>query len=207
MLKRETGGHMKRMMAVTTFMVFVITFVVIGAFASLQKRQERQISAAGTTRRTDAAAAPGKAGSEAAVSEETNSSVETEQKEAEETVVAVISSEGTGDEAETEIYLVTGDKKGSSKYDRADRLSYTDSVRYTAEAVELLDRYGLRITRNEIYARHGRMFNDQDMQDYFNRQAWYVPRTSTGSFDESCLNEIETYNVKLIRSYELKQGY
>ena len=122
-------------------------------------------------------------------------------------VVAVISSEGTGDEAETEIYLVTGDKKGSSKYDRADRLSYTDSVRYTAEAVELLDRYGLRITRNEIYARHGRMFNDQDMQDYFNRQAWYVPRTSTGSFDESCLNEIETYNVKLIRSYELKQGY
>ena len=60
---------------------------------------------------------------------------------------------------------------------------------------------------NEIYARHGRMFNDQDIQDYFNRQDWYVAQTASADFDDSVLNEVELYNVELIHSYELQQGY
>ena len=51
------------------------------------------------------------------------------------------------------------------------------------------------------------MFNDQDIQDYFNRQDWYVAQTSSADFDESVLNDVELYNVELIHSYELKQGY
>ena len=53
-------------------------------------------------------------------------------------------------------------------YEKADHLAYTDSVRYTEEELSRLDSYGLCITRNEIYARHGRMFSDQNIQDYFN---------------------------------------
>ena len=103
------------------------------------------------------------------------------------------------------VYLIKGDNKSSNKYVRVDRLSYTESVRYTEEQLACLDTYGLRITRNEIYARHGRMFNDQEVQEYFTGQDWYVPLSAAGDFDESCLNEVEKYNAKLIRAYELKQ--
>ena len=80
-------------------------------------------------------------------------------------------------------------------------------MRYTEEELSRLDSYGLCITRNEIYARHGRMFSDQNIQDYFNRQDWYVAQTASAKFDESVLNEVEQYNVELIHSYEMQQGY
>ena len=105
------------------------------------------------------------------------------------------------------VYLVKGKDTGSNPYEKADHLAYTDSVRYTTEELSWLDSYGLCITRNEIYARHGRMFNDQDIQDYFNRQDWYVAQTASADFDDSVLNEVELYNVELIHSYELQQGY
>ena len=34
----------------------------------------------------------------------------------------------------------------------------------------------LEIMRNEIYARHGWVFNRRDLQDYFGRQSWYQPK-------------------------------
>ena len=119
-------------------------------------------------------------------------------------------------EGQTEITIEIGKAKkeeetagedGDEAEEDADHLAYTDSVRYTWEELSWLDSYGLCITRNEIYARHGRMFNDQDIQDYFNRQDWYVAQTSSADFDESVLNDVELYNVELIHSYELKQGY
>ena len=47
----------------------------------------------------------------------------------------------------------------------------------------------------------------QNIQDYFNRQDWYVAQTASAEFDESVLNEVEQYNVELIHSYEMQQGY
>ena len=44
-------------------------------------------------------------------------------------------------------------------------------------------------------------------RDYFNRQDWYVAQTASAKFDESVLNEVEQYNVELIHSYEMQQGY
>ncbi len=62
----------------------------------------------------------------------------------------------------------------------------------------------LRLARNEIYARNGRMFNDQELQDYFSAKSWYLPEVSSEDFDESVLSDIEKYNLKLIKSYEAK---
>lgn len=64
----------------------------------------------------------------------------------------------------------------------------------------------MKITRNEIFARHGRMFNDQELQEYFKRQQWYVPQIAANDFDTSCLNEVEKYNVNLISVYEEQIG-
>lgn len=61
-----------------------------------------------------------------------------------------------------------------------------------------------RLARNEIYARHGRMFNDKALQDYFNEQSWYEGTVSPEDFDEGVLNSREKANAKLILKYEAK---
>lgn len=104
------------------------------------------------------------------------------------------------------VYLIKGDEKSSNRYEKAKHLSYTTTVKYTVQNLSKLDSYGLKITRNEIYARHGRMFNDKDLQEYFERQKWYVPQTASNDFDSSCLNEVERYNIELIKTYEQQVG-
>ncbi len=58
----------------------------------------------------------------------------------------------------------------------------------------------LRIGKNEIYAMHGRMFDSQDLQEYFNGCSWYTPSVKPKDFDESVLKEIEKENIKRIQA-------
>lgn len=109
-------------------------------------------------------------------------------------------------EADARVYLIQGNEKSSNRYEKADHLSYTTVTKYTLEDLSIFDSYGLKITRNEIFARHGRMFNDQELQEYFKRQQWYVPQIAANDFDTSCLNEVEKYNVNLISVYEEQIG-
>ena len=55
----------------------------------------------------------------------------------------------------------------------------------------------LCLARNEIYARHGRIFQTPALSDYFNSQSWYE-----GRYSEVELSEIEKQNVDIIRAYE-----
>lgn len=65
----------------------------------------------------------------------------------------------------------------------------------------------LRIARNEIYARHGRLFNDNELQSYFNTCSWYYGYISPDSFSDSMLNSVETKNKDTIVNYETRMGY
>lgn len=65
----------------------------------------------------------------------------------------------------------------------------------------------LRLARNEIYARHGRMFKDQGLQDYFDSCSWYWPSIEPDDFRESMLNKYEKSNVEEISRYEKDMGY
>ena len=63
----------------------------------------------------------------------------------------------------------------------------------------------LRLARNEILARHGRMFKDQQLQDYFNSKSWYEPQYSPDEFDlmmEEILNQWEKANIEIIKQVE-----
>lgn len=187
---KKTAG----MMISAVVIVCLALIAVIFAFVMLQRRHESEISAASDTEgQTEITIKIGKAKKEEEAAGEDGDEAEEDAEDS------------TG-ESES-VYLVKGKDTGSNPYEKADHLAYTDSVRYTWKELSWLDSYGLCITRNEIYARHGRMFNDQDIQDYFNRQDWYVAQTSSADFDESVLNDVELYNVELIHSYELKQGY
>ena len=60
----------------------------------------------------------------------------------------------------------------------------------------------LKIARNEIYARHGRKFQAQDLQNYFDGKTWYQGTIEPADFSESLLNDFEKKNIKLIQKAE-----
>ncbi|MDR2023644.1 MAG: YARHG domain-containing protein [Hungatella sp.] len=60
----------------------------------------------------------------------------------------------------------------------------------------------MRIAKNEIYARHGRQFADQELQRYFNQCSWYEGRIAPEDFEENMLNETERFNISLIQKQQ-----
>jgi len=60
----------------------------------------------------------------------------------------------------------------------------------------------LKYARNEIYARHGYEFINRDLRLYFSKQSWY--KSSQG---EMHLNEIELYNIRVLRQLEKHHTY
>ena len=76
----------------------------------------------------------------------------------------------------------------------------------TEEDLDKLTPSELRIARNEIYARHHRLFDDESLQAYFNGCSWYEGRIPPDEFTEayaaSVFNEYELYNKDFILAYE-----
>lgn len=212
------------LMILTVIIIFSVVGIVIAGFRMIKKNKDaRLISAADTEYNKDKekrqeiedhleSDGTQEANTETETkgeSEEAASDSETDNKEevfsADENENASSDEEADG-ETEDRIYLIPGDDKSSNRYEKAQHLSYTTTVKYTIQNLSVLDSYGLKITRNEIYARHGRIFNDQELQEYFQRQNWYVPQTASNDFDDSCLNEVEKYNIQLISTYEQQAG-
>ena len=84
----------------------------------------------------------------------------------------------------------------------------SSSYYYSYGELSGMSSYDLYLARNEIFARHGRMFNNADLQEYFNSQAWYEPIYSPSQFDSmgNVLNDVEQKNVNVMRQIEKDQG-
>ena len=54
---------------------------------------------------------------------------------------------------------------------------------------------------NEMYARHGYIFKDQALTDYFAQKSWYTPRTADMEEIYPVMNAVEQANVTLLRTY------
>ncbi len=85
--------------------------------------------------------------------------------------------------------------------------SESDSKYLTYDDFLGFDAYMCRLARNEIYARHGRIFNDKELQAYFNSKSWYHGSIDASNFNEDTLNKYEKYNRDLIISFESEMGY
>ncbi|MCI8661308.1 MAG: YARHG domain-containing protein [Lachnospiraceae bacterium] len=70
------------------------------------------------------------------------------------------------------------------------------------EELKNISKEELKIARNEIYARHGRKFQSQDLQKYFESKTWYRGTVDPANFSESLLNDYEKKNVQLIQRLE-----
>jgi len=86
--------------------------------------------------------------------------------------------------------------------DQAYYFADSDSRYLTRAECEALTKDELRFARNEIYARHGRRFDSEDLQKYFDAQSWYNGTTDPADFDYDSLNAYERANVNLMKSIE-----
>lgn len=83
----------------------------------------------------------------------------------------------------------------------------SDTELLTEDDLEGLTAEECKIARNEIYARHGRKFKDEELQAYFDACEWYEGTIDPDNFKESDLSDIEIANKDLIVAYEEEKGY
>ncbi len=87
--------------------------------------------------------------------------------------------------------------------DESEYILPESSSRYlTFDDLAGLDKATLRLARNEIYAKHGRMYETDDLREYFSSKSWYYGYLSADEFDDSVLNEYEKANLDLIKAAE-----
>lgn len=64
----------------------------------------------------------------------------------------------------------------------------------------------LVVARNEIYARHGYVFSDTELQAYFCTKSWYTPSVKGSEFDSGVLSSTELKNISLIKTMQPYAG-
>lgn len=74
------------------------------------------------------------------------------------------------------------------------------------EEIEGMPLQVIAYAKNEIYARNGRMFRSQELQNYFGAQAWYTPLYQPDKFTADMLNTYELQNLELLSDRESLEG-
>ena len=78
----------------------------------------------------------------------------------------------------------------------------TNKQYYTKENFENEPKLVIHLARNEIYARHGYIFKNEDLYNYFMGCVWYNPTCKAEDFDDSVLNEYEKANLEILASMD-----
>lgn len=80
-------------------------------------------------------------------------------------------------------------------------LPESDSRYYTYEELNALDDASLQLAINEIYARHGRIFESESIREYFENKTWYNGTIAPEDFDGNegaYFNSCESANRELL---------
>lgn len=71
----------------------------------------------------------------------------------------------------------------------------SDKRYYSASELSGYSKEHLRIARNELYARHGRLFSDPSLQEHFDSCSWYHGSMEAEDFKGTLIfNEYEIAN-------------
>lgn len=79
----------------------------------------------------------------------------------------------------------------------------TNKQYYTKENFENEPKLVIHLAKNEIYARHGYIFKNEDLYNYFMGCVWYNPTCKAEDFDDSVLNEYEKANLEILASMDI----
>lgn len=77
-------------------------------------------------------------------------------------------------------------------------LYFTDLKVYQKQDFDHIPPLIIHLAKNEIYARHGYIFKNEDLNNYFKGQIWYEPSITAENFKDSLLNQNEQENLKLL---------
>jgi hypothetical protein len=80
-------------------------------------------------------------------------------------------------------------------------MEFFENKTITEQMLHGLSLHELRLLRNEVYARHGRMFRAEWLQQYFFFQPWYTP---DDNFKDEDLSGHDKANVETIVRYETR---
>ncbi len=78
----------------------------------------------------------------------------------------------------------------------------SDSRFYTEVELSTLSEEEFTLAKNEIYARHGRIFTTDYIREYFESQPWYQGTIEPDDFSDSVFNEYEQANIDLMAAME-----
>src|SRR5215212_8612439 len=78
-------------------------------------------------------------------------------------------------------------------------MQFFENKAITEQMLQGLSLHELRLLRNEIYARHGRMFRAEWLQQYFFFQPWYAPDEN---FKDDQLSGNDKLNVETVVKFE-----
>lgn len=93
--------------------------------------------------------------------------------------------------------------RNNDSYAGSEYIFYDSDSRYLTDAeVNSLSCQMACYAKNEIYARHGRMFNSQELRNYFNSKNWYFGTISPENFSSSVLNKYEVANIEALKNRE-----
>ncbi|MCM1236147.1 MAG: YARHG domain-containing protein [Ruminococcus flavefaciens] len=85
----------------------------------------------------------------------------------------------------------------------------SDSEYLTKSDVKNLSARKINLAKNELYARHGRKFDREDLQEYFEKCNWYTPLYTAKEWDNYgdsyFFNEYEIKNRNLLKKWENKK--
>ena len=84
--------------------------------------------------------------------------------------------------------------------DPSDEYIFPQSATEYLELEDLagMDKDQIQMAINEIYARHGRKFVMQEVQEYFSSLSWYEGTVEAADFDVSVMNQYEGANINLM---------
>lgn len=87
-------------------------------------------------------------------------------------------------------------------------LSESSTRVYTEAELNKLSASELYYARNEIFARHGRLFANSDLQNYFNSKSWYNGTITPEEWNKmgNQLNDVEVKNANLMKKVEEAKG-
>lgn len=119
-------------------------------------------------------------------------------------IVSITEIDGEDEGAESnESSFYSDDIKGSDTDIQEYVFPGSDSRYLSEEEVRDVETDKLRIARNEIFARHGYIFKDVELRQYFIGTSWYNGTVSADKFNmDTVLNDFEKKNIELIEEVE-----
>lgn len=115
---------------------------------------------------------------------------------------------------QTDITTQISDDKSEEEFVDDDNLEedayiLSESNSRLIEYTEILDfdTETLNLAKNEIYARHGYIFDTDSIAKHFQKCKWYIPSVKSSEFTDSVFNQYEVQNIRLLEDYEKASGY